>query len=305
MVTQIKGVVPIVLTPLKQNGDIDIKSCESLVEYLVESDAAALYILGSASEQFLLNHIQRVDMIFAVSEANKGRVPIIAGCSSMAPRNVFDLFKEVKTANIHGFHYIPEDLKIGDTQLIYMLNTYADVSSFPIYLYHNIKRGKALSFDVVASLKSHPNILGIKVGGYNHDEMKQFLTLDDDSFQVMGAGGSQFYTWLELGARAVTASAACCFPDMFNDLYTAFNQRDKKNAEKIQRRWNSFHADIPNTAPDNGEYAAEEKYILKRLGIIQHDFCHFPYRKLDREEKRQIDHAMEKYNMIKYNMRQK
>lgn len=295
MINRIKGVIPIVLTPLKQNGDIDTESCVRLIDYLLGSSVAGLFILGSASEGFLLDNDQRAEAVYAMAEANRGRVPLIAGCSNMAPRNVYNFFKSIENADINGVHFIPEDLKIGEQQLIYLIKSYADVAPFPLYLYHNIKRGRAITFNIAEAVKSHPNVWGMKVGGYDRDEMKAFLTLDDNEFQVFGSGGGQFYLWLELGAEAVTASSACCFPREFKELYDNFMSGNMKEAYDRQKWWQTFHESIPDTAPDNGEYAAEEKYILKKLGVIRNDYCHFPYRQLTVEEKQQIDRAVAKY----------
>ncbi|WP_320045031.1 dihydrodipicolinate synthase family protein [uncultured Desulfobacter sp.] len=298
MADELNGVIPIVLTPLKENGDIDTKSCCSLVDYLIDNGAGGLFALGSASEGFLLNNEQRYQVVHAMAEANRERVPLIVGCSHMAPRNVFEFLSMIENERVQGVHFIPEDLKLGDQQLIYLIETYADRSAFPFYLYHNTKRGRDINWSIANRVKSHVNVCGIKVGGYDQDEMKGFLSLEDDSFQALGAGGGQFLNWLILGAKAVTASSACCFPKLFYKLYQNYVSGDLASAQKHQKKWIDFHSAIPNLAAVNGEYAAEEKYILKKLGVIESDYCHFPYRQLSIEERRQTDDALEKYDLL-------
>jgi len=292
---QIKGVIPIVMTPLTNEGDIDHHSCKTLVDYLIDNGASALFVFGSAGEGFLLDIDQRVEALQVLSEANNGRVPIIAGCAFMAPRMVLEFFRRVENENIHGFHYIPEDLKIGEERLVFLLNSYADAAPFPIYLYHNIKRGRPLTTNIVSQVKKHPNISGMKVGGYDKNEMKSFLALGDEAFQIIGSGGGQFLNWLELGAASVTASSSCCFPKLFHEIYNDYMSGNIESAKRKQQKWIDFHGEIPNTAPDNGEYAAEEKYILKKIGILAYDCCHFPYRQLTVQEKLKTDKALAKY----------
>lgn len=295
MVQRINGVVPIVLTPLKEDGNIDTESCSHLVDYLVENGAAALFALGSASEGYLLNNRQRLEAVSAFAEATRKRVPLIVGCSHLAPRSVFEFLKLIKAIGVDGVHYIPEDLKLGDERLVHLVKSYAEKSPVPLYLYHNIKRGKKITIEVVKTLKSHPNIWGIKVGGYDREEMKSFLKLDDDAFQILGSGGGQFLDWLKLGATAVTASSACCFPLLYKEIYNKYINGDLLAAKEVQIKWNRFHSSIPNTAPENGEYAAEEKYILKQLGVIKDDCCHFPLRTLNDTEKQQVNQALKNF----------
>ena len=146
MLNRIKGVVPIVLTPFLENGDIDAESCKQLIDFLIDSGAAGLYILGSASENFLLDIEQRINVVFMMAEANRGRVPMIAGCANIAPRNVFKFFKAIEKAQLAGLHYIPYDLKIGEKRLIHLIETYSYTAPLPKYLNHNIKRCSAISF---------------------------------------------------------------------------------------------------------------------------------------------------------------
>lgn len=288
----IRGVVPVVLTPLEANGDIDTEGCGRLVEFLIDNGVAGLYVLGSAGENTLLDVEQRITVARAMARANAGRVPLIVGCSNTAPRNVFRFMEAVGTEPITAFHYIPYDLKVGDERLVAMITEYADRSPLPLYLYHNTKRARPFTPGVVSQLKAHPAIHGMKVGGYLLSEMQAFLALEDESFQVLGSGGGQFLPWLMLGASAVTASSACCFPREFKQMYDCWVAGDLEGARRRQRWWKAFHARIPNTNGENGEFSAEEKYVLQCRGVIK-EHCHFPFRPLRPEEKARIERALE------------
>ena len=115
MLNRIKGVVPIVLTPLLENGDIDSESCKQLIDFLIDNGAAGLFILGSASENFLLDIDQRINVALMMAEANRGRVPMIAGCSNIAPRNVFKFFNSLLIINNILF------IKINDNPILIFL----------------------------------------------------------------------------------------------------------------------------------------------------------------------------------------
>ena len=292
-----KGTVPVVLTPLDQHGDVDVDSCARLVDFLLDHGVAGLYVLGSAGENILLDLDQRIQVARSMARANRGRAPLIVGCANTAPRNVFRFMESVASEQITAFHYIPYDLKIGDERLIHLLTTYADRSPLPIYLYHNTKRGRAFNRRVVSELKTHPNIWGIKVGGYTLSEMQGFLEEQEPGFQVLGSGGGQFLPWLTLGAEAVTASSACCFPKEFNEIHEHFLAGDLEAAQRQQQWWRRVNRLIPSTNGENGEFAAEEKYILYRRGIIS-EHCHFPFRPLTAEEKEQIDRVLENEGFI-------
>lgn len=285
----IKGIIPIVLTPFLKSGELDIESSHRLINSLINEGVGGLYILGSASEGYLLSVDQKIQVIRIMAQANAGRIPLIAGCSSIAPKDVLKIFDHTTDEKIHGFHYIPNDLKIGSTQFIKMVNYYADCSPAPLYLYHNTKRGRAILVEEAKILKQHKNIIGIKVGGYDEELMRAFLKIQDEEFQILGSGGGQLLKWLNLGAKACTASSACCFPKVFVKLYHYLKMGESLKAKKLQDWWINFHNAMPNTAPINGEYCAEEKYILLKQGMIKYDYCHFPLRSLIESEKKELN----------------
>lgn len=73
------GVVPPVLTPLTDDGELDLPSLERLVTRMLEAGVHGLFALGSSSETVFFDDARRTAVLEAVSGIVAGQVPVLAG----------------------------------------------------------------------------------------------------------------------------------------------------------------------------------------------------------------------------------
>jgi 4-hydroxy-tetrahydrodipicolinate synthase len=73
-----KGFIPVMLTPFKDNGDIDYNTLTRLTEVYLEAGAAGLFANCLSSEMFELSDVERIDAIQHVIKTVNGAVPVIA-----------------------------------------------------------------------------------------------------------------------------------------------------------------------------------------------------------------------------------
>ncbi len=73
-----KGFIPVMLTPFKDNGEIDYGSLTHLTEAYLEAGAAGLFANCLSSEMFELSEKERIDAIKHVIDVVAGKVPVVA-----------------------------------------------------------------------------------------------------------------------------------------------------------------------------------------------------------------------------------
>jgi 4-hydroxy-tetrahydrodipicolinate synthase len=282
---ELRGIVPVLLTPLKESRQPDVEGMERLVNFLIEAGVGGMWVLGSASEDINIHRSVRSKSLKAAAIANRSRIPLIVGSGLTAIDEIFEFFDEIADLPVHGVHVLPYDVKMGDDRLIHFFTTLADRAPVPLWMYHNPKRGKLISKKVILEMREHPNMGGIKVGGYSLTELTTAMMLRTSQFDVIGAGGGQLYTMLGLGANAHTTSEASAFPEPFIEIYNLFQEGKHLEARTKQFELIQLSQAIPRT--ENGEYAAEEKFILSLRGICQ-GYVNQLYRNLTDNEKDQI-----------------
>ena len=278
----LKGIVPVTITPMNEKGVPDAKDHEKFLEHLLKYPIGGLYALGSAGECFLMTLENRLKAAKMITDIVDGRVPVLMGAEDAAMDNIFLFIEKTADLSIHGYHIIPHDVHMNHNALVHFYTSLADFSPKPIWLYHNAWRGCPLPHITVRELSQHPNVAGLKAGGDKNFELIKFSTLDSEFFQVIGAGGGQAVQLLSMGLKAHTVSQASCFPDIFCEIFTLWQEHKNDRAMEVQKRYNRLWGRIPVPA-ENSETSAQEKGILEAMDICRR-FVSRHYRPVNDDE---------------------
>ena len=71
------GIIPPLVTPLKDNETLDVESLEKLIEHLIAGGVHGLFILGTTGEEQSLSYGVRQQMIRESARINNGRLPLL------------------------------------------------------------------------------------------------------------------------------------------------------------------------------------------------------------------------------------
>jgi 4-hydroxy-tetrahydrodipicolinate synthase len=78
MTKKIEGIIPVMITPFTESGQIDYPGLGRLVEWYIDNGADALFAVCQSSEMQFLTLDERVALAAFVKTAAAGRVPVIA-----------------------------------------------------------------------------------------------------------------------------------------------------------------------------------------------------------------------------------
>ncbi len=92
------GINPVLVTPLKENGELDVEALRQLAGRMIESGVHGVVVLGSMGELPYLAQAERRAAVEAVAEEAGGRVQVIAGATAFgameAARNAADAVRD-------------------------------------------------------------------------------------------------------------------------------------------------------------------------------------------------------------------
>jgi Dihydrodipicolinate synthetase family len=77
MTHKIEGIIPVMLTPFTDQGEIDYPGLERLIEWYLEKGADALFAIAQSSEMQLLTLAERAALGHFVVKQVAGRVPVV------------------------------------------------------------------------------------------------------------------------------------------------------------------------------------------------------------------------------------
>ena len=84
------------ITPFKENGEVNYEKLEELVEEQIAGGTDAIIACGTTGEASTMSHEEHLDVIRFVCEKVKGRLPVVAGTGSNCTETAVYLSEEAE-----------------------------------------------------------------------------------------------------------------------------------------------------------------------------------------------------------------
>lgn len=162
----LKGVITAIVTPMKDNGDVDFVALDKLIEKQIAGGVSGIVAIGSTGEASNLDNDEKIEVIKHIINSVNKRVKIVVGvgfASTQTAVKFMDL-----TNNIPGIDYImaltPSYVKPTQEGLYQHFATLANLSKSPIILY-NVPGRTACNLEDATTLRlanDFSNIVGLK-----------------------------------------------------------------------------------------------------------------------------------------------
>ena len=230
-----KGVFTAIITPFKDNGDIDELAFRKLIDFQLENGIHGLVPMGTTGESPTLTHDEHIEAIRIVTEQVKGKVPIIAGTGSNCTREAVNLTKKAKdlgvTASLQVAPYYNKPTQEGFYRHFLKL---AESVDLPLIIYNIPGRsGKNIENSTTLKLAKHPNIIGVKEASGNINQMMELIRDKPESFVVLSGDDIFTYPLMALGGSGVVSVASNIIPDRMVAFCEAALKGDFAAARKM------------------------------------------------------------------------
>lgn len=208
----IRGVLPPMLTPFTQNGDVDYNAHISNLKRWNQDELGGYVVLGSNSETPYLSETEKFKLIeLTVEHAAKGR-SIIAGTGLESTRETIRLTNLTADLGVHAALVLTPCFygsQMNDEALIHHFRQLADASRIPILIYNVPAYTKlSISVEAVRVLSEHPNIIGMKDSSGDVPRLASLMSVVPKTFNLIVGTASAWYPALMLDVRAAILAIA-------------------------------------------------------------------------------------------------
>ena len=213
----LKGAIPPMITPFKENGAIDFEAHSHNVAYWNECQLGGLLVLGSNSEAVFLSKKEKLELLKMTVSLADTSYPILVGSGMESTLETIRLTNDAATHGAQAALIITPHFyqsAMTDRALIDHFLTLADQCDIPILIYNVTKfTGINVSTAVVKILSQHPNIIGMKDSSGNLSQLIQLqAATTGEDFQVLTGTASVWLPALEMGVEAAIMALANCAP---------------------------------------------------------------------------------------------
>lgn len=266
-ISQLRGVIPPLATPLHDDGSLNVGAIPPLVEYVLAAGVHGVFATGSQGEAFALSADERRQVLDAVLDAVNGRVPVMAGTGAITTRDAVALSRAAEAAGADCLSVItPYFVMPTQDELYAHFAEVANAVTIPVLAYSNPGRtgGVRLAAETLARLSADfPNIVGVKDSSGDLAETAGLIRACPAEFRVFVGRDSLLYGGLCYGAVGTVALTANLIPELLVGVYEAFCVGDHARARALQDRVTLVRESMAGL----GSYPAPVKAGLALLGI--------------------------------------
>lgn len=216
-----KGAITAIVTPFKENGDLDEQSLRNLVEFQIKNKIDGILPCGTTGESPTLDYEEHHKVIEIVIDAAKGKVPVIAGTGSNSTREAIEMTKKAAEAGADAsLQVCPYYNKPTQEGLYRHFSAIAKAVDIPIIIYNIQGRtGVNMETSTLARLaKEHSNIVGVKEASGNVAQMMEVINELPKNFTVLSGDDNLTLPLMALGGKGVISVASNIVPKEMHEL---------------------------------------------------------------------------------------
>jgi 4-hydroxy-2-oxoglutarate aldolase len=238
---KLQGIFPPVTTPFDHTGNLYAVKVQHNIEKWNKTSLAGYIVCGSTGETPLLSAEEKYTLWELVARSAAPDKILIAGTGVDGVSETVCLTNRAaamgyKAALVLTPHYFKNQMTRPETQMLYF-RAVADRAHIPVLLYNYPQlTGVDLSWETVAALSEHPNIVGMKDSSGNIERLMHIVREARADFQVLVGSAQILLPGLLMGATGGILAYANAAPYSAIAIWEAFRTREEEAARDWQRR---------------------------------------------------------------------
>ena len=261
----ITGSIVALITPMHEDGSIDKKSLQTLIEWHIANKTDAIVALGTTGESATIEPDEHYDILSFVVKQVAKRIPVIGGAGTNNTKTTLKLVANAQRAGVDACLIVtPYYNKPPQNGLYLHYKTIAEQTHFPLILYNVPGRtGCDLLPETIERLAKVPHIIGVKEATGKLDRVQDIIRRCDKSFTVYSGDDATAMDAILQGAKGVISVTANIAPEKMHAMCQAALSGNKLVAEKLNAELALLHKNLfleANPIPS--------KWALHTLGKI-------------------------------------
>jgi dihydrodipicolinate synthase/N-acetylneuraminate lyase len=293
----VRGIVPPLVTPLKDRDALDVAGLERLIEHVLAGGVHGMFLLGTTGEAPGLSHRLRHELVQRACRLVAGRVPVLVGVTDTSFVESVALSRAAAEAGaeaavISAPYYFPA----GQPELVEYLQHLVPELGLPVYLYNYPSLTKvAFEIGTLRRAAELPGVVGLKDSSGDLAYFREALGVaaSRPDWSVFMGPETLLAEAMALGAHGCVAGGANLAPRLFVDLYEACVHKDAARIAALREKVLRISATIYAVGKHGSAYLKGLKCALSLLGLCD-DVLTEPFARFRAPERDRVrDHLVE------------
>ena len=239
----IKGSLVAIVTPMGEDGSLDLDAYRRLIDWHVGQGTAAIVAVGTTGESPTVDVEEHGELIRVAVEQAAGRIPVVAGTGGNATREAIELTAHAKKVGAAAsLQVVPYYNRPTQEGMYRHFRAVAEAVDLPMILYNVPGRTVAdLSSDTVLRLAQVPGIVGLKDATGDLPRGSDLLGRLPAGFAVYSGNDDSALALMAMGSHGVISVTANVAPGPMARMCAAAFAGDWPAALAINRQLLPLH----------------------------------------------------------------
>ena len=239
----IQGSIVAIVTPMFEDGGVDWKSLEKLVEWHIQQGTHSIVAVGTTGEASTLSMEEHIKVIQEVIRVANKRIPIIAGTGANSTREAIELTQAAKDVGADAALLVtPYYNKPTQEGLYQHYKAIAEAVEIPQILYNVPGRtGVDMQNETVIRLADVKNIVGIKDATGDIPRGKALIDGLNGKIAVYSGDDPTAWELILLGAKGNISVTANVAPKQMSEVCEAALAGEQAKAQDLNQQIANLH----------------------------------------------------------------
>ncbi len=242
----IQGSIPAIITPMQDDGALDLPAFERLLDWHIAEGTDAIVAVGTTGESPTVDFAEHCAIIETTIRRVAGRIPVIAGTGGNSTAEAIELARFAKKAGADAhLSVVPYYNKPTQEGLYRHFKSIAEAVDLPMLLYNVPGRTVAdLSNETALRLAQVPGIVGIKDATGNVERGADLIKRAPTGFSVYSGDDATAIALMLFGGKGSISVTANVAPRLMHRMCAAAMAGDVATARDLHFRLLGLHRNL-------------------------------------------------------------
>lgn len=233
-----KGLYTAIVTPFNEDGSLDTRGLEDLIEFQIENNISGIVPAGTTGESPTLSVEEHIKVVEHTCRTVNGRVKVIAGTGSNNTEEAIELTRLAKASGADAtLQVAPYYNKPTQEGIFRHYKKIAEEVDLPQIVYNIPARtGRNIETETMVRLAGIPNIVAVKEASGSISQIMEVIEKTPDDFAVLSGDDAITLPLMAVGGTGLISVASNLYPGLMADLVEFGIKGDFEGMRKLNKK---------------------------------------------------------------------
>ncbi len=233
-----KGLYTAIVTPFNEDGSLDTRGLEDLIEFQIENNISGIVPVGTTGESPTLSVEEHIKVVEHTCRTVNGRVKVIAGTGSNNTEEAIELTRLAKASGADAtLQVAPYYNKPTQEGIFRHYKKIAEEVDLPQIVYNIPARtGRNIEVETMVRLAGLPNVVAVKEASGSISQIMEVIEKTPDDFAVLSGDDAITLPLMAAGGTGLISVASNLYPGPMVDLVEFGIKGDFEGMRKLNKK---------------------------------------------------------------------